>query len=98
MSIGHLRAPKNLIEKTTILISRLRPLYEFKNDPVNGLQVNILQYLAACPDSTSYAICRKSRLGMENDHGWIRKQVSDLAEIGLIERTQKDHFEHGKKP
>ncbi|MGH9979014.1 MAG: hypothetical protein ACRD8Z_24765, partial [Nitrososphaeraceae archaeon] len=79
-------APTILIEKATSLISGLRPLYEFKNDPINELQVKILQLFAAYPDFTAYDICRKTILGKENDHGWIRKQVSDLAQIGLIER------------
>ena len=112
-------ASKNRIEQATCLISDLQAIHKLKensNVPLEreGLlqyiaEIEILQYIAAHPDSTAYGFSRKNVIKMgkrkdkdgkyrDRDERWIRKQISNFVEIGLIERSQKAASQYNAKP
>jgi hypothetical protein len=90
-------APKNLLEKATNFLSDLQALYDLTDNGIDPLQNEILQHISIYPDSTAYDMCRKRALGKDKDERSIRRRISELAEIGLIERIQKEAFQHKAK-
>src|SRR5215208_6723243 len=92
---GQIRAVKvrnNLIED--LLISS-----ELADISIGPSQNKILQYICIHPNSTAYDIHIKKALGNDIDSDrTIRRNISNLSDKKLIERLQKEDFEHGAKP
>jgi hypothetical protein len=74
------------------------PLYRLGSRNVKPLQDKILQYICVHPNSTAYDIYRKKVLNNNINDRTIRRQISDLSDKKLVERLQKEDFEHNAKP
>lgn len=96
--IGTMFAPKNLIEKALGLLSNLHPLYDLRDNSINPLHREILQYISVNPGSTAYHMYRKGAVGKDYDDRSVRRHVSGLEKLGLIERVNKEPIQHKAKP
>jgi hypothetical protein len=96
--MGTMYSRNILLEKAINLLSNLRPLHDLTDNSIDSLHSEILQYISVYPGSTAYDMYRKRAVGKDYDERSVRRHVSDLEKMGLIERVKKEPVQHKAKP